>query len=198
MTATPQTAAPRQTLTLAEFTLPPQRDVYERHRDVEALADGLPGRLLWAEPRPGRVVVQAGGPLPAPDAALDLGPQLAALAAGDRVRWALIGNPTECLARHAPDGSRMRGVRTVLPEDRRRGWVERKLAPVLEITRLLDEPLPAAAGTKRGRRICHARHAYAGTGFVSDADALREAVAAGVGHGKAFGCGLLLIKQVDR
>lgn len=45
----------------------------------------------------------------------------------------------------------------------------------------------------QGRRITLARAQYDGVLRVTDADALRRALICGIGHGKAFGCGLLTL-----
>lgn len=44
-----------------------------------------------------------------------------------------------------------------------------------------------------GKRITLARAQYDGVLRVTDADALRHALTCGIGHGKAFGCGLLTL-----
>lgn len=49
----------------------------------------------------------------------------------------------------------------------------------------------------RGRSITLARAQYDGVLRVIDADALRYALIHGVGHGKAFGCGLLTLVPLD-
>lgn len=193
---TTTTAPTWRTVTLATYRLPVQRDVYERHRDVARLADGIPGRTLWAEPRPGLVHIQAAAPLPDPHWTLDLGISLAALTDRTPVAWSLIGSPVEDVCRRAPDGTRLRSRRQALPAARREEWILRKLTPALAVTGLVHEPLPPAAGRKGDMPILHTRHAYAGTGTVVDAEALREMVAAGVGKGRAFGCGLLLVREV--
>lgn len=45
----------------------------------------------------------------------------------------------------------------------------------------------------KGKRITLARAQYDGVLRVTDADALRHALVCGIGHGKAFGCGLLTL-----
>lgn len=45
----------------------------------------------------------------------------------------------------------------------------------------------------RGRSITLVRAQYDGVLKVTDADALRQALTCGIGHGKAFGCGLLTV-----
>lgn len=45
----------------------------------------------------------------------------------------------------------------------------------------------------QGKRVTLARAQYDGILRVTDADALRHALTCGIGHGKAFGCGLLTL-----
>ena len=58
-TTAPPPPAVWEALTLATYRVPPQRDAYATHRDVATLTDRVPGRVLWAMPRRGLLIVQA-------------------------------------------------------------------------------------------------------------------------------------------
>mgnify|MGYP000004036991 FL=1 len=50
----------------------------------------------------------------------------------------------------------------------------------------------------QGNKVTFARAQYDGVLRVTDADALRHALAYGIGHAKGFGCGLLTLVPLDR
>ena len=50
----------------------------------------------------------------------------------------------------------------------------------------------------QGKRMTLVRAQYDGVLRVTDANALRHALACGIGHGKAFGCGLLTLAPLSR
>src|SRR5690606_42097859 len=78
-------------------------------------------------------------------------------------------------------------------------WVRRKLAPALaDLDEISSEALPSWKARPPGRPpITHLRVCYTGTATVVDEDALARLVAEGVGPGKAFGCGLLLVRSEE-
>ena len=156
-------------------------------------------------PEPAVLVVQSTRPVTA--AALpgnyatgitvvDLDRRLAALTSGQHVNWSLIGNTAVCRSPRGPDGRAVgRGRRTPLPPERRDDWARRKLVGALDVDAIDGAPLAAGVG-RRGRgggTVTHARHRFSGTGSIVDAAALRDLARSGVGAGKAFGCGLLIV-----
>lgn len=207
----PSTPSPTHgALTLTTLTTHEHADDSQRlHARITALhefelpADGAP-RTLWANPAPGRILIQSATP-PAPcdwattTGSCDYSGRLTTLPVGSSVRYALIANPIRCVPPRDEAGrSTGRGQRTPLPLDEREAWLRRKLAPALHVVTYQGRPLPTAAGQRTGGRTVHARHLFTGTGTVTDPDALRALVIAGVGPGKAYGCGLLLITPQER
>ncbi|MBB4963766.1 type I-E CRISPR-associated protein Cas6/Cse3/CasE [Saccharothrix violaceirubra] len=189
------------------------RNAYQMHVRVREIAEGLPdpdgGRLLWGL-HGTTLLVQTGAavsPLALPAGyavsvhSANLASRLDRITAGSVVRWAVIANPTRARAKATavgPDGvpvRKSRGQPTPVALGERNEWITRRLAPALEITALTGRPLPAAAGTqiRTRHRVHHSRHLWQGTATVADPDVLRGLVSSGIGHGKAFGCGLLLV-----
>lgn len=79
-------------------------------------------------------------------------------------------------------------------------WWERQAASSgLEPQKIQAHPLDAVTGSRgtsgeaARQRVHHARTRFDGTARVTDPALLRERLAAGIGRGKAYGCGLLTI-----
>lgn len=192
------------TLSLATITMRPGhlRDAHNIHQAVARAATG--GRILWASPTPTTLLVQAEhirwatirGALSAHT--IDVTAAHAAFTAGQTVRFALIANPTSAVGKRRPDGSlSLRAGRRALPQADRPGWLARKLAGALTITALTDQPLPAATGRRRDARVTLDRHLFTGTATLLDPAALADLTAGGVGAGKGYGCGLLLVRAAS-
>lgn len=173
-----------------------RRDSHTIHRSIEALAHGT--RTLWAQPQPGLLILrttlvvdwtQIQG---AASAATVLCPTH--YEAGQAVSWALVGNPTKSVhSGTGPDGKPTgRGKRTPLPAGQVPAWVQRKLAPGLIVSPDLETQLLAPSV---GRGMTLTRWACTGTATVIDPDALEQLLYLGVGSGKAFGCGMLIVMQ---
>lgn len=154
------------------------------------------GRELWATPRPDRLIIQY--PRPADVRWLPDGYHTAARhhpvrvdwPEGARVRWALVGNPVRCRSVYRADGTR-RGVRVVRHDPIE--WARSRL-PMLEHHRIEIVDQHTAVGQRpRGQTVTHRRVRYVGVGTVLDPVALAAAIRSGVGPGKAYGCGLLVI-----
>lgn len=176
----------------------PPEDVRVIHRAVEARTH--PARTLWARPTRRTLVIRT------PVAGVDWTRLPSAQAAttvavpvrrrpGQRVRWALIGNPTRSTHTGcSPDGAPVgRGVRRGVHDPRMaRDWLLRRLAGALEVTDVTGRRLPAARGAGG---LVLTRWMWAGHGAVRDPDALAVLLTQGVGRGKAFGCGLLVLAE---
>lgn len=131
------------------------------------------------------------------------------LVAGDRLAWAIRVNATVKTgsrrhdlvthARHGGDDSHRDDIaQRVVPP-----WLEPKLADAglqapagimaveAHISRRFQHDLRA-----RGNPITLGTTDVRGTGVVTDAVALRKALAAGIGSGRAYGCGMLLIRRL--
>lgn len=178
------------------------RDVHRMHARVARLFDAVPafdgGRPLWALPRADVLVIQ--GPVPVTAAHLPHGYILHAThrpvavpAAGTPVTAHLIANPTR-----AP---RDATCRQALPPGERDAWLARKLdgALTLDAAHTGGRPLSPATGRGTGARtITLTRHAFHARGTVADQVALARMMLGGVGAGKGYGCGLLIVTACAR
>ena len=108
--------------------------------------------------------------------------------AGATIRWALIATPTA--AKKQPEG---RSKIMPLPEPQWTTWLHRKLTPALDITTMIMEPLPTVHGRRWDMIVTHHPVSFAGQGIVTAPTVLDRLRTQGVGRGKAYGCGLLLI-----
>ncbi|MDJ0390907.1 type I-E CRISPR-associated protein Cas6/Cse3/CasE [Roseomonas sp. E05] len=140
---------------------------------------------------------------------------LGALAAGDRVEWSIRVNAT--VKSRAGTGKARSSAHCIVDRARREGmegtsaqvaaqvvppWLEARLARAgLDAT---AEAMTVQAYDKR--RFGHSPNGYSqpvviattdvvGTGTVRDPDILRAAMLDGIGGGKAYGCGLLLVRR---
>lgn len=184
-------------------------DAHHLHRMVASATDGYE-RPLWGYLPPGpptrpRALLTIRSPHldpgPLPDRVevstrTTLVPEV-----GERVVWALIANPTKSTGPRDPDTGRLigRSKRQPLPEDQIPGWVCRKLlGPLSDLAVTGTTRLPPLVGTnpRAGNTITHTRYVMHGTGVVAAQPQLVELLAAGVGPGKAFGCGLLTVGPV--
>lgn len=158
------------------------------HATLERVWDGHGGRLLWSHPEARLVIVQAPG---RPDPVL-LHAHTATTAAihhqaGARVEIAGICNPT---SKH---GHR----RTPVPAGQLADWLAARLDGAVSLDSVAAEPLHPLVLTKAGHRVALSRAGYAALGRVIDSKKLAHALTAGVGHGKAYGLGLLLATEVS-
>lgn len=78
-------------------------------------------------------------------------------------------------------------------------WMRQADTAGLKVLTLHSQPLDAAHGVRGTRgsgneqRIRHSRTRFDGTATIIDPDQLRRQITAGIGRGKAYGCGLLSI-----
>ena len=175
-----------------------RRDVCRMHDRVIALLGLSPsdpkGRELWVSPRPDRLVLQYHRAvdlhtLPAGYATgHDRHPVRAQWSTGEEIRWALVANPIRKRTTRRADGTRGE-VRTVTDPS---GWVRAHL-PMLRHHRIDVIDQRTAHGRKGQRRVTHSQARLVGTATVLDAGALSAAILGGVGHGRAYGCGLLMV-----
>lgn len=174
-------------------------DAHRMHMRAHHLTDGHTytdgSRLLWAQPTRWSLVVQSSLPVSAlacPAGYVDRthSREIAFPADGDLVRWALIANPSRATRVGQPDGQR-RNVAADHPDE----WVTKRLSTVLDDLTIEDSArLPSVRGRRQDGSTVHlARHRWVGAGRVADAEGLAARMLGGVGHGKAYGCGLLLV-----
>ena len=186
------------------------RNFLFRRRDV----DGLP-RFYVVSDRPPQA--------PSPHWQVQSKPYAPALATGDRVAFELRANPVVTTRNAAGKSARhdvvMQEKTRLLKERRLAHWadwptpdrpalsdlVQRTCSQWLQVRcqRLgiaLDEPTLNVEGYEQHRgkngELRFSTVDFSGNLRVVDADALRQALTTGVGHAKAFGCGLLLIRPI--
>ncbi|WP_151530555.1 MULTISPECIES: type I-E CRISPR-associated protein Cas6/Cse3/CasE [Corynebacterium] len=171
------------------------RDAQAVHRTLLHATGGA--RPLWGCPSPHGLVVRH-------DAPVDWKTAMAGVADGYTTRveeipapgaeitFGLIGNPAKAEKREGT-----RGKITALPEAEWDTWLLRKLAPALDIPHLTlgHVPLANAHGVKPQRRVTLRRVMFRGEAIVNDQIVLAQLLANGVGRGKAYGCGLLLVEE---
>lgn len=148
-------------------------------------------RMLWASPDHRSVIVQADVPVSAGGvrgAAVRSVLIPATFAVDDRVRVSLIANPTKAVP--VPGG---RGKRTPLPITDSSAWLERQTRPALEWSVIAVEDMGNRNGRKTGMLVTHRMVGFYGIATVTDPCALAALIRSGVGPGKAYGAGLMLV-----
>lgn len=166
-------------------------DVQRAHAILMRAGGGV--RHLWAHPTRETLIVQHPAIIDWDTTMSDLVKKYATVPvttpqAGATIRWALIATPTA--AKKQPEG---RSKIMPLPESQWTTWLHRKLTPALDITTMIMEPLPTIHGRKSNMVVTHHPVSFAGEAIVTDPDTLHTLREQGVGRGKAYGCGLLLI-----
>lgn len=66
----------------------------------------------------------------------------------------------------------------------------------LQLHSLRSEAVASARGQRGQNTVTHSITRFDGTALVTDPEALRQAILAGIGRGKAYGCGLLSLAPV--
>lgn len=160
------------------------------------LKHDISGHFLWALPDSHTLVVQHEAPVHWPEVM----PEVVARThttetttpiTGAPIHWALIANPTKCVSR----GEGKRGKRTPLPPEEWKAWVARKLDGAINLRDVDATLMPVARGQKHERVVFHRRVLFTGTGTVANQVALAALQHDGVGAGKAYGCGLLIVQE---
>lgn len=106
---------------------------------------------------------------------------------GGRLRFRLAANPTVTRA-----GKRQ----GLVGEDAQLAWLHRQGQRLgFDLDTVLVSGGDMLHGRKGAARVSLRRVLYEGVLQVRDAELLVQAVAAGIGHGKAFGCGLLSLAR---
>lgn len=149
----------------------------------------LPGKHpLWARLSTAELLVRSDTAVHAGDADID-GVDTAETRlywpVGATVRWAVIANPVK-------QNNRTRKRILLTSHDEVRDYVQRKLAPGLDAHLGGVQDMPPDI-SHNGATV--ARRHLTGTGTVTDAVAVVELLTAGIGRGKAAGCGLLRLRE---
>lgn len=171
-------------------------DVCRMHDRVGALLGRTPGgRPLWALTTGPRLAIQHTRPLHLGSPPVGYAhtttthPVHARWEPGTRVVWAAVINPV--IARHIRG---QRGRRTPIPPTE---WAHTRLGGMLDALTVEVLDAHTAVGHKAGRTITHRRARITGIGLVADPTRLAEAITTGIGHGRAHGCGLLIVRAAS-
>ena len=127
----------------------------------------------------------------------DVSRVLQALREGQVLRFRLRANPTRKIeTKSTPDGQRRNGRRVDLrTEELQLEWLSRRAeqAGFALVPAIQGGDVPAVRVGGRRRRVSLATVLFDGLLEVTDPGLFRQAIAAGIGPGKAFGCGLMSI-----
>lgn len=120
--------------------------------------------------------------------------------AGQRLAFLLTANPVKTITdaqREAKPGKKSEKCRVpLIKEDEQREWISRKLADAgeIEATNVLPHaPIYFRKGNRGGKLVSVT---FDGVLRVSDPTRMTGLLVNGIGHAKAFGCGLLLVRRV--
>ncbi|EEI77643.1 type I-E CRISPR-associated protein Cas6/Cse3/CasE [Corynebacterium striatum] len=164
------------------------------HRTLLHATDGKP--VLWASPDTKHLVVRHETPVDWIKAirgvtqAVTLPTQIPAASA--RINYALIGNPI--LSQY--QGPNKRGKKTPAPPEKWNEWLQRRVGNALNLHSIDGTRLPPAKGKKPDMQTIHHRILFTGRATVKDQDALQTLMESGIGSGKAYGCGLLIVEEL--
>lgn len=163
------------------------RDTQAVHRTVYRL---LGERGLWASPDGRHLLLQGRRAEPDWPGVIVVGAVgvRTVFESGERLRIALVANPTRRL--HVYNS---RGPLLPLPVDEAPAWLRRKLADAVTLHEVDAHDLGTRGGQRGSGRVAHRLTLMHATGTVTDPAALAAHVRAGVGRGKAYGAGMLVI-----
>lgn len=180
------------TCTLTRQSRALSRDSQAMHR---TLKHDISGHFLWSLPESRTLVVQHETPVHWPDVmpgvvarthTIDVTTPIT----GAPIQWAIIANPTKTAFTRGH-----RGKRVPLPPDEWKSWVARKLDGAINIHSIDATEMPTARGRRHTMTVTHRRVMLTGTGTVANQAALTALQHDGVGAGKAYGCGLLIVQE---
>lgn len=110
---------------------------------------------------------------------------------GTHINWGIIANPTKS----TPQPHGKRGKITPLPPEKWNTWIDKKLHQAINIHTIDTCGLPTGIGHRHTQKVTHRKVLFTGTGTVKNQQTLNHLIETGIGRGKAYGCGLLLIEQ---
>lgn len=126
----------------------------------------------------------------------DVSDWLSGFADGQVWHFDLLTMPSKKVAEPDGQNSRRRVLRT---QEERLAWLSRKAEQnsfsVLEAQETQYEKLSAVHATEQGGTLYMDAYRYTGTLLIHDAETFRHAVQRGIGPGKAYGLGMLLLKR---
>lgn len=125
----------------------------------------------------------------------DMSDWLDAMQTGRRMGFELMTMPFKKTAEEDEKNSRRRVLRT---QEERMAWLARKAEQngffILELRESPGEKIVAAHSAEKGGRLYLDSFRYEGVLQITDAASFREAIRKGIGPGKAYGLGMLLLR----
>lgn len=141
------------------------------------------------EPQPSRLPAAYGQTAVRP-----LDPLLNALDKGMVLRYRIAANTSKRLGRTSEHAGKVVALRGAAAEQ---WWTDRAERHGLAIRTISAVRASDAIGRQEGPSVRHAVTRFDGLAVVTDPDAVRAAVRAGIGRGKSYGCGLLSLAAVS-
>lgn len=181
-------------LTTCTLTRRANRVTHDSQAMHRTLKYDIPGHFLWSLPDPHTLVVQHDEAVCWPDVMPGVISRTHTTSSttpitGAPIQWAMIANPTK-----ATPVKGQRGKRVPLPPEDWKAWVARKLDGAINLRDVDAALMPTARGKRHDMIICHRRVLFTGTGTVANQEKLAALQHDGVGAGKAYGCGLLIVQ----
>lgn len=162
-------------------------DLQAAHSAIAESTTNSRTRVLWAMPRKGLIIARADTFEPRGGLFREIrhAPYEVDTQPGNRITLSTIINPVKI---KVPSGKA-----AVIPESETKEWLDHRLRGSVE----LDQPSVKHLGPRRGNRgdmtVTITWRAVHSTATVIDPDVLRRLARDGIGRGRAYGCGLLLI-----
>lgn len=123
----------------------------------------------------------------------ELTPLLSALRPGALVHYRITANATRKLGKNTTAG-RPKQLVPLHGQEAEEWWARQAERAGLRLRTVQSTALSDATGRRRdSHAVTHARTRFDGLAEVRDPGALTEHVAAGIGRGKSYGCGLLSV-----
>ena len=126
----------------------------------------------------------------------DVTPWLGTMEAGNVFSFQLVTAPFRKVAEDGARNSRRRALRT---QEERLAWLQRKAEQggfrVLSVEEKPAEKLTARHAPENGGSLTVNAYCYTGLLQVMNAERFRQAITSGIGPGKAYGLGMLMLKR---
>lgn len=127
----------------------------------------------------------------------DITPWLEQLAAGQCWQFDLIASPSKKVSTERQKNSQRRILRQ---PSQRQTWLERKAEQsgftLCQVSELEQIHVSGRHREEKGGTMYHDAYRYQGVLQIADADAFREALRKGIGSGKAYGFGMMVVKRL--
>lgn len=124
----------------------------------------------------------------------DVSTWLSAMTVGQRLRFDLLTMPSKKVAQEGSKNSRRRVLRTA---DERMAWLARKASQngfeILNVQELESSAFSGKHKAEHGGRMNWDSYHYSGILEIRDALAFQKALSNGIGPGKAYGLGMILL-----